>query len=306
LYSIRFDGRDKRTVFSGTTPIHEFDILGDYIYWIEYNGNHFIRANLSETQTIRKELSVSENINRFQIVHYWKQPNGTNRCLNSNCSELCLPVDERHYRCCQHQICFENQELQTVPELLDISTIDQTINSSLSTIPSINTNTLETTNSHFRNDENNNNFSSINTSVFTEILANEEKQNTILETQTIIITDPSINKSDMNTDKEYRSTTNQNSLKNFEKYSNDQNNENNLKLIAKNKTNDTNVEILSNNTEIVIKIDELKEYEKEISISWIHLIIYGTIILISGIFLGSILSTLTIRLYGKQKWSVIE
>ncbi len=268
---------------------------------------------MSQTQTIREELSVSENINRFQIVHYWKQPNGTNRCLDSNCSELCLPVDKQHYRCCQHQICFENQELQTVRESVDVSLIDQTINSSLSTIPSnnTNTNTLETTNTHFQNDENDdkNNFSSTNTSVFTEIFANEEKQNTILEnnTQTIIITDPSINKSDMNTDKEYRLTTNQNSFKNFEKDSNDQNtsNENNLKLIAKNKTIDTTVEILSNNTETVmtvIKVDELKEYEKEISISWIHLLTYGTIILISGIFLGTILSTLTIKLYGKQKW----
>jgi hypothetical protein len=97
-------------------------------------------------------------------------------------------------------------------------------------------------------------------------------------------------------------TTNQNSLKNLEKYSNDQNNENNLKLIAKNKTIETTVEILSNNTETVIKVDELKEYVRDIKISWIHLIIYGTIILISGIFLGSILSTLTIKLYGKQKW----
>jgi hypothetical protein len=193
--------------------------------------------------------------------------------------------------------------MQTVRELVDISIIDQTINSSLSTIPSKNTNTLETTNSYFQNDDKNNS-SSMYTSVFTEILANEEKQNTILEnnTQTIIVTDPSINKSDMNTDKEYRLTTNQNSLKNLEKYSNDQNNENNLKLIEKNKTIETTVEILSNNTETVIKVDELKEYVRDIKISWIHLIIYGTIILISGIFLGSILSTLTIKLYGKQKW----
>jgi hypothetical protein len=299
LYSIRFDGRDERTVFSDATSIYEFDILGDYIYWTEYNDNHFFRANFRETQTIRKQLSLSENINIFQIVHYWKQPNGTNRCLDSNCSELCLPVDEQHYRCCQNQICFDSQKMQTVRELVDISIIDQTINSSLSTIPSKNTNTLETTNSYFQNDDKNN-----SSSMYTEILANEEKQNTILEnnTQTIIVTDPSTNESNMNTDKEYRLTTNQNSLKNLEKYSNDQNNENNLKLIAKNKTIETTVEILSNNTETVIKVDELKEYVRDIKISWIHLIIYGTIILISGIFLGSILSTLTIKLYGKQKW----
>jgi hypothetical protein len=41
LYSIRFDGSDKRSVFSDPTFIHELDILGDYIYWIEYDGNHF-------------------------------------------------------------------------------------------------------------------------------------------------------------------------------------------------------------------------------------------------------------------------
>jgi len=302
LCSINYDGSDEQLVIPNSEEIYQFDILGDYVFWIEHSSNHLFRVDVNQT---KKSLDFGHNINRFQIVHYWRQPDATNRCLNSICSDICLPVDTNHYRCgCHQPNCSENQSIQTILDLNQQLVSSPQIDITVSTTPQYNVS--ETTSSSYETDLKKNMTSLINT---TDSISYQNLT--------------SVTKLDGH-QSQYNYTLNQSSsthINNIELLSTqrttinlstigttiadiDQNMSKVLKFDPINKRNGTlekRDQISSNITESAISVGELKEYVN-MKISWYYLLISGTVILIFGICMGAILSTITIKLYGKRKW----
>jgi hypothetical protein len=112
LSSIDFEGNNYQTIlrskelFSIPTSIAVFD---DSIYWSNNMDHSVYKINkfgLNGTQI--DFLFKSEkftNFNRIKIIDSSLQPNSTNRCINANCSHLCIPVGIDQYRCvCPHFI----------------------------------------------------------------------------------------------------------------------------------------------------------------------------------------------------------
>jgi len=106
--SINFDGEDFKTFITlkMTNRLNSFlEIFGEDIYWSNTNDDsikQFIvkaKYGLNSTQIDHLIELQDSTIGSFKIIDSSLQPNSTNRCINSNCSHLCIPIGFNQYRC---------------------------------------------------------------------------------------------------------------------------------------------------------------------------------------------------------------
>jgi hypothetical protein len=105
LSSIGFEGNDFQIILNSKNMISNsflMQIFGDDIYLnteraiiktnkFGLNGNHF--------DYIYKEYENRSSIISFRIIDSRLQPNSINRCINHNCSHICIPIGLHQYRC---------------------------------------------------------------------------------------------------------------------------------------------------------------------------------------------------------------
>jgi len=94
LSSIDFNGNDRKL-------IHDFKIGGSsYIlkYLNIYDRNLHVynpRSNeilkVSTDGLILNKTKIIKDLTYMKIIYSSRQPNGTNKCINSDCTHLCLP-----------------------------------------------------------------------------------------------------------------------------------------------------------------------------------------------------------------------
>ncbi len=106
--SINFDGVDFETFVSPkmTSFSNSFlEIFGEDIYWSNANDQSIkevivkAKHGLNSTQIDHLIELKDSRIGSFKIIDSSLQPNSTNRCINSNCSQLCIPIGFNKYRC---------------------------------------------------------------------------------------------------------------------------------------------------------------------------------------------------------------
>jgi hypothetical protein len=118
--SINFDGEDFKTF--GTPKMTDFlnnflEIFGEDIYWSNTNDDsikEFIvkaKHGLNSTQIDHLIELKGSTIGSFKIIDSSLQPNSTNRCINSNCSHLCIPIGFDQYRCVCPQLKPQNDNI---------------------------------------------------------------------------------------------------------------------------------------------------------------------------------------------------
>jgi hypothetical protein len=85
-------------------------IFDHYIYWTHYYEKSIFKTRLGLNDTQMNYLITSETnfFASFKIIDSSLQPNSTNRCINANCSHLCIPISLNQYRCVCPQIIDQN------------------------------------------------------------------------------------------------------------------------------------------------------------------------------------------------------
>jgi hypothetical protein len=85
------------------------EIFGDNIYWtINYEKSIFkTKVGVNDTQ-MDYLITSKETLRSFKIIDASLQPNSTNRCVNNNCSHICIPININEYRCICPQINLQN------------------------------------------------------------------------------------------------------------------------------------------------------------------------------------------------------
>lgn len=143
MSSINFDGNDKRVISESESvfELYDFDVFGDYVYWTKFNRNEIFRASVAGFETYETNVTLNLATYKFQIVSNSKQPKGINQCLDSECSQFCLPVHQITYRC----ICFDKQncsqneidvKVKEKPKIINTTSSLQTIFTTHSTLSS--------------------------------------------------------------------------------------------------------------------------------------------------------------------------
>jgi len=114
LGSMDFNGNHFRVIYESMNMVFvdhysSFDLFNNYIYYCCKELNTTSRTickidvnerDISESfDIIDRDLKVRLD---FHVIDQSNQPDSDDRCLNSNCSDLCLPINVTHYRCvCQ-------------------------------------------------------------------------------------------------------------------------------------------------------------------------------------------------------------
>ncbi len=85
-------------------------ILGNNIYWTQGWEKFIFKKKVGVNDTQMDYLITSKIIefSSFKIIDASLQPNSTNRCLNNNCSHICIPINTNQYRCICPQIELQN------------------------------------------------------------------------------------------------------------------------------------------------------------------------------------------------------
>ncbi len=110
--SIDFDGNDFMTF--GTHKSFSYyvylQIFGDNIYWTPYTEKFIFKTKVGVNHTSMVRFLTTENsrFGSFKIIDASLQPNSTNRCVNNNCSHICIPINTNKYRCICPQIKLQN------------------------------------------------------------------------------------------------------------------------------------------------------------------------------------------------------
>jgi hypothetical protein len=110
--SIDFDGNNFITFGRRMNSIylHYMQILGNNIYWTQGWEKFIFKKKVGVNDTQMDYLITSKIIefSSFKIIDASLQPNSTNRCLNNNCSHICIPINTNQYRCICPQIELQN------------------------------------------------------------------------------------------------------------------------------------------------------------------------------------------------------
>jgi hypothetical protein len=123
LFSIDYNGNNKSNIVKSKFlfgDIFSMDVFGDYIYWSNYERNAILKTNkygLNKTEKITV-VYASTDLEGFKIIDSSRQPNATNKCLNSNCSQLCLPLPNEKFRC----VCSKNRTGYYYPKCTESTT----------------------------------------------------------------------------------------------------------------------------------------------------------------------------------------
>jgi hypothetical protein len=109
--SIDFDGKNFITFGRHMSSFvsHFMQIFGDNIY--STNGKYSIiktKVYVNDTQIDYLIKSKTITFGSFKIIDASLQPNSTNRCVNNNCSHICIPINTKEYRCICPQIKLQN------------------------------------------------------------------------------------------------------------------------------------------------------------------------------------------------------
>jgi hypothetical protein len=110
--SIDFDGNNFMTFGRTTNSGYSIymQIFEDYIYWTQYFQKFIFKTKVGVNDTQMDYLITSKTLEfkSFKIIDASLQPNSTNRCLNNNCSHICIPINTNQYRCICPQIRHQN------------------------------------------------------------------------------------------------------------------------------------------------------------------------------------------------------
>jgi hypothetical protein len=84
-------------------------IFGDNIYWTSYQKSIFkTKIDVKDIKMDYLITSKTIEFSSFKIIDASLQPNSTNRCVNNNCSHICIPINTNEYRCICPQIKLRN------------------------------------------------------------------------------------------------------------------------------------------------------------------------------------------------------
>jgi low density lipoprotein-related protein 2 len=102
--SIDFDGNNFLTFGTHESNGYIFSmqilIYNNYIYWIDYDQKSILKTKLGFDETQMYLITLENNtFESFKIIDSSLQPNSTNRCINHNCSHICIPISINQYRC---------------------------------------------------------------------------------------------------------------------------------------------------------------------------------------------------------------
>jgi hypothetical protein len=104
LFSIDYNGNSKSNIVESKLLFGDafsMDVFGDYVYWSNYERNAILKTNkygLNKTEKIIVVYAYTD-LEGVKIIDLSRQPNATNKCLNANCSQLCLPLPNEKFRC---------------------------------------------------------------------------------------------------------------------------------------------------------------------------------------------------------------
>jgi hypothetical protein len=94
--SIDFEGNNLSTfgTYKSNGFIAFIQIYNDYIYWTNYRENSIFETKsfVNDTQTNYLITLRNNKFGPFKIIDSSFQPNSTNRCINHNCSHICVPM----------------------------------------------------------------------------------------------------------------------------------------------------------------------------------------------------------------------
>jgi hypothetical protein len=118
LFSFGFNGNDRKLVhqFKANNPSYDkgvnplfmsLDIYLSNLY--VYNGisSEFIKMNSDGLIIDKIKIKDDTPVRSMKIVDSSRQPNGQNKCIDSNCTHLCLPNTHNKFVC----VCPEKQYL---------------------------------------------------------------------------------------------------------------------------------------------------------------------------------------------------
>jgi hypothetical protein len=116
LSSIDFEGNNYKSFYAPKTArntnhfFDNFQTFVDEIYWSDSEKKSIFKTKLGLNSAQTNHLITLENnaIQSFKIIDSSLQPNSTNRCINANCSHLCIPISIDQYRCVCPQFIRQN------------------------------------------------------------------------------------------------------------------------------------------------------------------------------------------------------
>jgi hypothetical protein len=112
--SIDFDGNNFLTFGTNISNAKPsiLEIFDGYIYYSTTIFSKSIfktKVGVNDTQMDYLITSETDYITSFKIIDSSLQPNSTNRCINDNCSHICIPINTYEYRCVYPQPSFQNE-----------------------------------------------------------------------------------------------------------------------------------------------------------------------------------------------------
>ncbi|CAG2178242.1 unnamed protein product, partial [Oppiella nova] len=137
LKSITYFGTNYRLISSNSRfgSTFSMDMFGENIFWSNSDTNSiYITEITDKTEGVQRLITSYADLRAIRVLDPNRQINGTNRCLNHKCSQLCLPV-QQDYRCvCAKDriLCKENETL--ILQTNDTNLIQNTTDDSMGRI----------------------------------------------------------------------------------------------------------------------------------------------------------------------------
>ncbi|CAG2114873.1 unnamed protein product, partial [Medioppia subpectinata] len=129
LSSIGYFGQNRRTIaksYDLFSSSYRMDFFADYIYWTNDRHNAILRTHRTGSNGTKRFVVFKANvsIDAIKIVDKTKQPMiALNRCLNANCTHLCLPSGVQSFMCLCPSIKYYDYSAQEKCRSDDISKI---------------------------------------------------------------------------------------------------------------------------------------------------------------------------------------
>jgi len=100
LSSIDFNGNDRKPIYKIKTRYFvAADIYDKDLYIYYHENNEFMKISTNGLITNKIKLGDDTYVRSIRIIHSSRQPNLENKCIDSKCAQLCLPIYLNEYRC---------------------------------------------------------------------------------------------------------------------------------------------------------------------------------------------------------------